>query len=105
MNAGKLTKRVRLEAEVRFTDEGGGASTGWALVAEVFAAVVPLQGAERVVAMQLAANLTHRVEIRYRSGMDERMRVVYEGRVFGIAAVLDLDERHDEIHLLCEERR
>lgn len=106
MNAGKLNRRVRLETSTRTSDALGGGPVVWNLFADgVAAAVVPLTGRERIAAMQVSAALTHRVEIRYRPGLSEAMRVVYGGRVFNVTAVIDIEERHDEVHLLCEEAR
>lgn len=103
MNAGKLRHRFRIEAATRTADEGGGGTSAWAEVATVWANVVPLTGAERIAAMQAEASLTHRVEIRYRPGLTTANRGFYGGRVFNVTAVIDVGERHDEMHLLCEE--
>ncbi|WP_235634794.1 phage head closure protein [Bacillus mycoides] len=42
--------------------------------------------------------------IRFRRGIDSKMRVLYEGRLFEIKAVVDVDEQHKETCLVCEER-
>jgi SPP1 family predicted phage head-tail adaptor len=104
VNAGKLRHRFRLEEGTRAPGAGGGGVTTWTEVVTVWANVVPLTGVERIAAMQAAAALTHRVEIRYRPGITAKHRGVYAGRVFEIRAVIDVDEAHDEMHLLCEEK-
>ena len=106
MNAGKLRNRIRIEEPARGTDEGGGRpDMGWALVAEVWANIRPITGQERIAAMRSEVAVTHRIEIRYRAGLTEKMRVVYGDRVFNVRAVLDVDEARDEMQLLAEEKR
>jgi SPP1 family predicted phage head-tail adaptor len=106
MKAGDLRHLIRIDEPVRTEEEGGGSVDRWTPFADgVWAAVVPLSGSERVAAMQSAATVSHRVELRYLPGLGEGMRVVHETRAFNIRAVLDIDERHREIHLLCDELR
>lgn len=103
MNPGKLRHRVTIQQATRTRGAGGGYTEKWGEVATVRAAVVPLTGTERIRAMQTEANLTHRIEMRYRAGLTSAMRAVYAGRTFEIRAVIDVEERRREIHLLAEE--
>lgn len=106
MNAGKLNRRVRLETSTRTPDALGGGGVTWQVFADnVPAAGVPLSGSERIAAMQVEGSVTYRWEIRYRPGLTESMRVVYGDRLFNVRAVIDIREKHEEVHLLCEEAR
>ncbi|MDG1579320.1 phage head closure protein, partial [Bacillus cereus] len=42
--------------------------------------------------------------MRFRKGIDSKMRVLYDDRLFEIKAVVDVDEQHQETCLVCEER-
>lgn len=42
--------------------------------------------------------------MRFRRGIDSKMRVLYDDRLFEIKAVVDVDEQHKETCLVCEER-
>ena len=42
--------------------------------------------------------------MRFRKGIDAKMRVLYDRRLFEVRAVVDVDEQHKEICLVCEER-
>jgi SPP1 family predicted phage head-tail adaptor len=43
------------------------------------------------------------VVIRYRSGVLPAMRVIYQGRVFDIQSVIDVDTQHRRLALMCSE--
>lgn len=71
----------------------------------LWAKVELLQGHELLKAQQIVQEVTHRVTIRYLSGVLARMVVVLrDGRRFQIQAVQDPDERKWEMRLLCVER-
>lgn len=72
-------------------------------VATVWARIVPLAGRELVKAQEVIAEVTHRIEIRHREDVTPRMQAVARGRTFGIEAVLNVEERGREMHLLCVE--
>jgi SPP1 family predicted phage head-tail adaptor len=103
MNAGKLRQRVKIQELARVEDGYGGYAEAWRDVAAAWAAVEPLRGSERYAAQQVQAELTHRVVMRYRPGVRPQMRLVYGDRVLEIAAVIDMEERHKWLELLCTE--
>ena len=100
---GLLRKRLTLEAASRTADGGGGAALEWAAVAEVWGAVRPITGEERLRHDAISARLTHQVWIRRRSGVLPAMRFRIGTRLLDIVAVLDPGRRH-RLLCLCEER-
>lgn len=104
MNPGKLRHRVTLQEFVEQVDEyGTPIGSGWQDVCTVWAAVEPIQGREYILLQNTQSELTTRVRIRYRPGIKPSMRVLYGGRVFDIQSVIDLEERHIELQLMCKE--
>lgn len=101
---GDLRQRVRLETATSTPDGGGGGAESWLLVAELWAAVRPLAGQERVEADAIAGRVTHEVFIRHRTGVTAAMRFVLGSRIFDIRAALDVDERQRWLRCLVEER-
>ena len=100
--AGKLRRRVTIqEPEVTRGDTGGEVVT-WADLATVWANIKPLTGQELLAARQSVATalVTTQIEIRYRSDLDSKMRVVHGSQVYEIVAVLP-DERQTMTKLLC----
>ncbi len=99
-----MNKRVKLQSPSRSSDEAGGATVTWTDVASIWAAIEPLTGKEPyVVAQQLQGQVSHKVTIRYRSGLTPGMRVLYDSRIFDVKSVIDPKERHSILILACEE--
>ena len=107
IGAGRRRHRLVLQSSNTQSDGGGGqAGDPWAApitVATVWGSVEPVSGRERLRAQRLEAQVTHRVTIRYRPGVNSDMRLVFGARVFNIRAVLDQGERRRALELLCEE--
>jgi SPP1 family predicted phage head-tail adaptor len=103
MRAGLLRHRVELQSRTLTADGFGQPVETWATYATVSASVSPLRGRERFAAMQVAAETTHRIVMRGRSGIKAEDRVFYDGRVFDIRAIMDMDERGIMLELLCTE--
>ncbi len=101
--AGAINRRVTIQAVTDTTDAGGGRAQTWAMLATVWARVEPLSGDERARAEQVAADLSHRVTVRYRDDVTPRHRLLYGSRVLKILAVRDADEKHERLELLCAE--
>lgn len=103
MNAGKLRHRITIQDKVTVPDGYGGMTSTWQDVATVWASVEPLKGKELYEAHQMKAELTHRVRIRYVEGIKPQMRIVFRGRELAIEAIIDPEERHESLELLCSE--
>lgn len=103
MSVGKLRHRVTIQGLIRADDGYGGITETWQDVATVWAAVEPLRGTERYRAQQVQAELSHKVVMRYREGIKPHLRLLYNGRVLEIEAVVDVEERHRWFELLCSE--
>ncbi|MCV0370821.1 phage head closure protein [Filomicrobium sp.] len=101
---GDLRQRVGIERVVRVTDGGGGAEEEWDMVAEVWAAVMPLTGTERVEADAVNGNVSHEIWMRYRPDVAPDMRLRLGPRLFDVRAVMDVEERRRFLRCLCEER-
>lgn len=103
MKIGNLRHRVTIQQLTRTDDGAGGYTETWTAIATVWADVYPLKGQERYDAQQVKANLSHRVTIRYRAGVEPSMRLQYGARTLNIEAVIDPEERHRELILMCSE--
>jgi SPP1 family predicted phage head-tail adaptor len=100
---GALRELLTLEAANRVADGGGGATVTWETVTELWAAVRPIGGEERLRADQLAGRITHEVWIRHRTGVTPAMRFRSGTRILEIVAVLAV-ARRSRLKCLCEER-
>jgi len=100
---GKMNKRITIQSQVTTQDGLGTESTTWSDVVACWAWIRPVSGRELLGAQ--APQVVHdtRIRIRYQTGIaiDAKMRVNFGGRLYGIVGVLDLEERHEYLELLC----
>ena len=104
VSIGDLRHRLALEAPLSTADGGGGVSRSWALVAEVWGAIVPAGGTEVAAADGMHGRVSHEIWLRYRTGVLPEMRFKLGSRVFEIRAAIDTGERHRFLRCLVEER-
>lgn len=102
MPIGALRQRVTLQQVVRTADGGGGVAETWNIIAELWAAVRPVSGDERIAADGLSGQLTHEVWVRHRTGVTPAMRFLFGSRILDILAVVDVEGRR--LKCLCRER-
>ena len=104
--AGKRKHRITIQSAGTVAS---GLDTGqqhWAspiTVCQCLASIEPLEGRERWQAMQVEAEVTHRITILYRPGITSAMRAILDGRIFHFGSVIDKDERHEELEILATE--
>lgn len=104
MRAGQLRHRGTIQSEQRTEDGYGGFNPPtWADVCTDWMSIEPLSGQEAVAARQLQDTVTHKIAMRYRSGITPAMRVKFGSRLFNIREVRNLDERNVRIEMRCEE--
>jgi len=106
MNAGKLNKRIRIEQQAANSpakDEFGAPSYSWGLFKEVWAEITPVSGREFWAQQQAQSEITHRIRIRYLSGVLATMRITFGSRIFAIKHIIDTNERHRELVIMCVE--
>lgn len=101
LQAGQLNQRVTIQTVTLTSDAGGGSTEAWADTVTVWARVEALTGGEAWQAMQVAANLSHRVTIRKRA-VTAQQRVKYGTDILLIRSVRP-DEHNVERELLCEQ--
>ncbi len=106
MQAGKLRHRVTIQQLVAGSPQRtatGQHDTTWTDVTTVWAAVGPLSGRRLEAANATWSAVRVEILIRYRAGVTAGMRVVYGGRYYLIEAIIDPQERHRELRLMCAE--
>ena len=107
---GQLRHRVTLQRKQTTSDGVGGQDVVWTDLAEIWAAVRPLSGRDRLQAEQVQSTVTFRVTIRWRAAPDNAQmpfvfagdRLVYKGVPYNVRAVVDLEERRRFLELDVE---
>jgi len=107
MRAGLLKHRIDLQSNSETVDALGGVVSGWSNYAtSVPATVTPLRGVERDGSGQIETQTTYKITIRCLASVENvspKYRVQYDGRTFDIKSVVDVQERHRMIELMCVE--
>lgn len=75
----------------------------WEVVATVWAAIDPISGREFYAAEQSQSEVSHKVRCRYLAGLDTAMRIVKGPRKFKIISIIDWEERHESLLIMCKE--
>ena len=106
MNAGELRHRVTIERETSVAgDYGhGGSAPTWEPVVTVWASVKPVSAHEAIRAAQPGQETGYIVKMRYTAEATADRRLTWEGRALYITGVKDIDGRHVELEILCNER-
>ena len=103
MRIGKLRRRITIERVTETQDTDGAVLETWSTYATVQASIEPISGREYFAAQSTQADVTHRIRIRYLSGIVPKMRVSYNSRIFDILSVINVGERNRELQLMCRE--
>ena len=104
MQAGQLRHKLDIETELNSQDAYGQTTQEWVVFLRgIWAAIEPISGREYFSSQQVNAEISHRIKIRYRTGITPNMRVKFSTRYFNIVSVIDLKEAHREIHLMSTE--
>lgn len=105
MRAGQLRQRITIKELTTTTDEYGQPLDTWTDVATTWTAIEPLQGREYFAADQVNAEVSTRIRIRYRTGIDRTMKIVYGSAEFEILDVINPKFANVELQLMCKERQ
>lgn len=108
VRGGELNRLISIQQRGTTRDEFGQQVTTWSEVKKVYALIEPLAGNERIAAMSVSTDVSHRITVRYDAIFaDPRVvaayRVVYGTRTFNIQASMNLDEANRTIELLAAE--
>jgi SPP1 family predicted phage head-tail adaptor len=103
MRAGQLRRQVTIESRTTTKDTFGQALDTWTMVCTPYADMQPATGREMLAGEALVSQVSSVVEIRYRTDVTAAMRLRYAGRVLNIEAVIDVETRHERLHLMCSE--
>ena len=101
LNAGDLNQRITLQSKAAGVDALGQDSTTWSDVATVWAQAQPIRGREYFAAGQTQSEVSVRFRIRYRSGIDSTMRVLWNSQAHDIESVIDVNGARVALELMC----
>ena len=85
-------------------DPTDGSGVAWVVRSpKIRAAIWPLKATEQLEAMKVQLSVTHRIRIRYLSGVTAKLRVKFGTRYFNIRSIINQGERNRQLEFLAEE--
>lgn len=75
----------------------------WEGFCQVWASIRPVSASEIIKSNREEMNITHRIKIRYMSGLSSDMRIVFGTRKFDINSIININEASREIEILAVE--
>lgn len=108
LSAGSLIHRVSIQSLTPNSpsqDPGGVPDEDWVTSFSPLAAIEPLRGRELLAAQQISSEVTGTIKIRYRADktVTAKNRVLFGTRVYDIVAVINPEERNEELVLYVRE--
>jgi SPP1 family predicted phage head-tail adaptor len=103
MRAGNLRNYITIQQSTEIQDENLELIFSWSTFVLCWAEILPLVGREYWTARQSLAETTGKIRIRYIAGVTAKMRVTDGSKTYDIEAVIDVENRHEELVLLVKE--
>ena len=109
MRAGALRHKIIFQQLTVANDTWGHSAKTWSDYATRSAAIWPLRGMEKIESVKLDNEITHKIRIRYTSGLHPKMRISYYDykaattRYFNIESILNVDERNIYQEIMASE--
>ena len=101
---GDLNKRIDLIATTKVGDGMGGITeTDITVASSIPAAIWPTSAKDMTVMNSTTMVISHRVRVRYRSVLRSSWRLKFGNRYFAIVSIIDPNEEHKFLDLMCKE--
>lgn len=102
LHSGIMDHLATIETPTEGTNSIGEPTLTYSTFATRWIALLPLSGAERVASLQNEGTVTHRVRMRYTSGLKPKMRLKSDGRTFEINSIVERGRREEHELLVTE---
>lgn len=99
--AGQLDRRITIQTFSETTDNFGQEVKSFSTLASVWANVVEKVGSEGEDGEMIAATKKVEFVIRYRTDVDEEMRILYNNNTYKIQAIQSADARKAFLKIVC----
>ncbi len=103
MTGGKLRSFVHIERPEDTQEPAGQGKIQWLPFTKAWGWFENMSATAAQSGQTIEQARSWRFHTRFREGIDKSMRLVYRGRVFDIQAILNPDERNEEVVLMVQE--
>ncbi len=102
IDPGKLRERVTVQQATESRNAIGETVLAWSTYDTVWASVEGVSSREALDAGKIDIQISHRVRMRYLSGMTQNMRLSWRDRTLEIVSLLEYGNRSEQV-LICQE--
>lgn len=102
IDPGKLRERVTVQQASEARNAIGETVFSWSTYATVWASVDGVSSREALDSGKIDVQISHRVRMRYLSGLTQNMRLSWRGRTLDIVSLLEYGNRSEHV-LICQE--
>ena len=103
MQSGKLRNYIEIQQKIMVEDENLEWIESWPTFTSCWAEILPLVGREYWASRQTVSEVTGKIRMRYLTGVKTTMKVKDGLKSYDIEAVIDVENRHEELILLVKE--
>lgn len=103
MTIGEMRHRITIQRVTISTNDNGYEMETPELIKEVWAKVSNLHGSEFFAAKAIQAENTVKFTVRYMSGLDQSMQILFQGKGYNITAIDNIKYRNEYIEILAKE--
>lgn len=100
---GALRNKISIEVVTRTPDGQAGHTQVWAEFASVFAKIKPVTAQQKLFAQRLDHTITHKITIRFITGVTSGMRIIFKSRIFHIKRTFNIEEANKFLEILAVE--
>ena len=102
INNGRLRNRIEILRKSTYKTEMETTKAGYKILKSIYAEVRPLRGNEYLESVALSDKVTYKITINYQDIVPSDY-VRYKNNYFNIQSVIDVNNRHETIELMCVE--
>jgi SPP1 family predicted phage head-tail adaptor len=101
MNINKFTKRLEIQRATYTKNAVGESIPSWLTLATRWASIEPISVREQLRANAIDVSESSRIRMRYYAGLKESDRLKHGDDIYEINSVVDKEDRHIELEILC----
>lgn len=103
MNAGQLNKKIIIQKNQSSKNDYGESVSSWVDYVTLWANIKHLRGQELFLSEQVYNKEVFRIQTRYYSGIDTKMRISYDSKIFNITSINNINEKNITLEFIVEE--
>lgn len=102
MNPGKMHQRIVIQARTATEDTQWDDTITWADYLTRWADVNPVTARERMRNQGPSSEATYKITMRYESALTDQHRITWNGKIFDIVGIINVDERDTTLEVLVK---